>query len=71
MAQTVAQSIYKDNTLIFVVEDDAQDGPDHVNAHRSTAYIVGPYVKNHAVISTAYTTVNMLRTIEDILGLDH
>ena len=39
------------DTLIFVVEDDAQDGPDHVDAHRSTAYVVGPYVKKGAVVS--------------------
>ena len=45
VADAVAHSKYRGNTLIFVVEDDAQDGPDHVDAHRSTAYIVGPYVK--------------------------
>ncbi len=67
----VAHSPYKDNTLIFVIEDDAQDGPDHVDAHRSTAYVVGPYVKQGAVVSTRYSTVNMLRTIEDVLGIDH
>ncbi len=71
VAQTVAASPYKDSTLIFVLEDDAQDGPDHVNAHRSTAYVIGPYVKHKAVVSTQYTTVNMIRTIEDILGIDH
>jgi DNA-binding beta-propeller fold protein YncE len=71
VAQTVANSPYAGNTLIFVVEDDAQDGPDHVDAHRSTAYIVGPYVKQKAIVSTHYTTVNMIRTIEDILGIDH
>jgi hypothetical protein len=42
-----------------------------MDAHRSTAYIVGPYVKQHAVVSTRYSTVNLVRTIEDILGLDH
>ncbi|HQT63716.1 MAG TPA: bifunctional YncE family protein/alkaline phosphatase family protein [Acidocella sp.] len=67
----VADSKYASSTLIFVVEDDAQNGPDHVDAHRSVAYIVGPYVKHHAVISTHYTTVNFLRTMEDILGIDH
>jgi DNA-binding beta-propeller fold protein YncE len=67
----VAHSPYKSNTLIFVVEDDAQDGPDHVDAHRSTAYVVGPYVKQGKVISTYYTTVSMLRTMEDVLGLEH
>ncbi|HEX2666827.1 MAG TPA: phosphoesterase [Gammaproteobacteria bacterium] len=72
LIQAVAGSPrYRDNTLIFVIEDDAQDGPDHVDAHRSTAYVVGPYVKQGAVASEFYTTVNMLRTIEDILGIDH
>lgn len=71
LVQAVARSRYRDSTLIFVLEDDAQDGPDHVDGHRSTAYVVGPYVRHHAVISTRYTTVNMLRTIEDILGIDH
>ena len=71
LVDTVAKSNYASDTLIFVVEDDAQDGPDHVDAHRSTAFIVGPYVKKMAVVSTHYTTVNMLRTISDVLGLDH
>jgi hypothetical protein len=71
VVQTVAKGPYAGNTLIFVLEDDAQDGPDHMDAHRSTAYIVGPYVKQHAVVSTRYSTVNLVRTIEDILGADH
>ena len=54
-----------------MIEDDAQDGPDHMDAHRSTAYVVGPYVKQNAVVSTRYSTVNMVRTIEDVLGLEH
>lgn len=69
VAQTIAHSAYKDNTLIFVIEDDAQDGADHVDAHRSTAFVIGPYVKQHAVVSHAYNTVNMIRTMEDILGI--
>ncbi len=69
VAETVAKSQYKDNTLIFVIEDDAQDGADHVDAHRSTAYIVGPYVKHRTVVSKAYNTVNFVRTIEDVLGI--
>ena len=66
----VAHSPYKGNTLVFVTEDDSQDGPDHVDSHRSTAYIVGPYVKHGAVVGTRYSTVSMLRTIGDILGLE-
>lgn len=71
LVQRVAHSRFAKDTLIFVVEDDAQDGPDHVDAHRSLALVAGPYVKQGAVISTRLTTVNMLRTIEDVLGIDH
>jgi DNA-binding beta-propeller fold protein YncE len=71
LVERVAHSPYKDSTLIFSTEDDAQDGPDHVDAHRTTAYVIGPYVKHGAVVSTYYTTVNMVRTIEDVLGLEH
>ncbi|MBV9389394.1 MAG: beta-propeller fold lactonase family protein [Chroococcidiopsidaceae cyanobacterium CP_BM_ER_R8_30] len=69
--ELLANSPYAGNTLVFVLEDDAQDGPDHMDAHRSTAYIVGPYVRQHAIVSTRYSTVNMLRTIEDVLGISH
>jgi DNA-binding beta-propeller fold protein YncE len=69
LAQKIAHSRYKDNTLIFVIEDDAQDGPDHVDAHRSVGFVVGPYVKQGAVISERYSTVSMIRTIEAVLGL--
>ncbi len=69
LVQKVASSPFAANTLIFVIEDDAQDGPDHVDAHRSIAYVIGPYVKQHAVVSARYTTVNMVRTIETVLGL--
>jgi YVTN family beta-propeller protein len=67
----LAHSPYKDDTIVISVEDDAQDGPDHVDAHRSTAYIAGPFVKQQAVVSERYTTVSVVRTIEDILGLQH
>ncbi len=60
---------YAATTPIFVVEDDAQDGADHVDAHRSIAFVVGLYVKQQAVVSTRYTTVSMVRTIEDVPGL--
>jgi YVTN family beta-propeller protein len=62
---------YSGNTLVFVVEDDAQDGPDHVDAHRSVAFVAGPYVKQGAVVSNKYTTVSMVATIIDILGIEH
>jgi YVTN family beta-propeller protein len=60
----------KTNTLVFVIEDDAQNGGDHVDAHRSVAYIVGPYVKQGGVVvHTQYNTINFVRTMERVLGL--
>ena len=61
-------SVWK-NSLVIIVEDDAQNGSDHVDAHRSTAYLAGGYVKKGFVDHTAYTTTSLLRTIELILGL--
>jgi YVTN family beta-propeller protein len=71
LVQTVAHSRYADSTLIIIIEDDAQDGPDHVDAHRSVCFFAGPYLKHHAVVSERYSTVNVLATIEDILGIGH
>lgn len=56
-------------TAIFIVEDDAQNGPDHVDAHRSTAYVAGGFVKRNFVDHTMYSTSSMLRTMELILAL--
>ncbi|OFX25308.1 MAG: hypothetical protein A2V77_23545 [Anaeromyxobacter sp. RBG_16_69_14] len=69
LVDKVSKSRFKRDTLVFVVEDDAQNGGDHVDAHRSIAYIVGPYVKRGSVVSAPYDTVSMVRTIEDVLGL--
>ena len=71
LVQAVAESPYAADTLIMIIEDDCQDGPDHVDSHRATAYVVGPYVKRRSVISEHYTQVSVLRTIEDILGTRH
>jgi hypothetical protein len=71
LVEAVARSPYAANTLIIITEDDSQDGPDHVDSHRTTAYVVGPYVKQNAVVSTHYSQVSALRTIEDILGTPH
>lgn len=60
--------IWKES-VVFILEDDAQNGPDHVDAHRSPAYVVGPYVKRNFVDHTAYSTSGILRTMELILGL--
>ena len=69
LVQKIANSpLYKNNTLIFVVEDDAQDGGDHMDSHRTTAYVAGAYVED-AVVSKAYTTLNFIRTMEEVLGL--
>jgi YVTN family beta-propeller protein len=56
-------------TAIFILEDDAQNGADHVDAHRSTAYVAGGFVKRNFVDHTMYSTSSMLRTIELILGI--
>jgi YVTN family beta-propeller protein len=71
LVQAVAHSPYAKNTLIIVIEDDSQDGADHVDSHRATTYFLGPYVRQHAVVSTRYSQPNVLRTIEDILGTEH
>jgi DNA-binding beta-propeller fold protein YncE len=71
LVQAVANSPYAKDTLVVIIEDDCQDGADHVDSHRATTYIVGPYVKQHAVVSTRYSQPNVLRTIEDILGTEH
>ncbi len=60
--------IWKES-LVIIVEDDAQNGPDHVDAHRSTAYIAGGFVKQGFVDHTMYSTSSALRTIELVLGL--
>jgi YVTN family beta-propeller protein len=61
-------SIWKES-VVFILEDDAQNGPDHVDAHRSPVFVAGGYVKRNAVIHDMYSTSGVLRTIELILGL--
>ncbi|TSD67910.1 bifunctional YncE family protein/alkaline phosphatase family protein [Inquilinus sp. KBS0705] len=56
-------------SVVFILEDDAQNGPDHVDAHRSPVFVAGPYVKRNAVLHNMYSTSGVLRTIELILGL--
>lgn len=70
VVEGLSKSKFWKNLAIFVVEDDAQNGSDHVDAHRSTALVVSPYTKRNIVDSTMYTTCSMLRTMELILGLD-
>jgi hypothetical protein len=72
VVEAVSQSPYWDDTAIFVIEDDAQDGADHVDAHRSTALVISRYSPrgDHAFVDhTFYTTVSMVRTMEELLHL--
>jgi hypothetical protein len=67
--ETVAKSPFVSDTLIVSIEIESRDGPDHVDAHRSIALFAGPYVRQHALVSTRYTTVNVVKTIEAVLGI--
>jgi len=69
VVEAISHSKFWPQSAIFVVEDDAQNGPDHVDAHRTIAFVISPYVKRTAVDSNMYSTSSMLRTIELILGL--
>jgi DNA-binding beta-propeller fold protein YncE len=69
VVEAVSKSKFWPETAIFVIEDDAQNGPDHVDAHRVVALVVSPYTKRKYVDSTMYSTTSMLRTMELILGL--
>ena len=65
----ISKSNYWMESTIFVLEDDAQNGPDHVDAHRSPCLVISPFIKKRSVNHTLYTTASVLRTIEFILGL--
>jgi DNA-binding beta-propeller fold protein YncE len=69
IVEAVSHSKFWPQTAIFVVEDDAQNGADHVDAHRTVAFVISPYCKRKFVDSTMYSTSSMLRSIELILGL--
>ncbi len=69
LVEYLSQSPIWKESAVFIIEDDAQNGPDHVDAHRSTAYVAGGYVKRNYVDHTLYSTSSMLRTMELILGL--
>lgn len=69
LVEAVSHGKHWKETAIFVIEDDAQNGPDHVDCHRTVGLVISPYTKRKAVDSTHYTTVSMVRTIELILGL--
>jgi YVTN family beta-propeller protein len=69
LVDAVSHSRYWKSTAILVTEDDAQNGPDHVDAHRTLALVVSPYTQRGRVDSTHYDTASMVATIEDLLGL--
>lgn len=69
IVETISHSAIWKNSLILVTEDDAQNGPDHVDATRTIALAVSPYVKRNAVVSNRYDQLSLLRTIENLLGL--
>jgi YVTN family beta-propeller protein len=69
LVEAATRSKFWPEMAIFVIEDDAQNGPDHVDAHRTVGLVISPYCKRSVVDSTLYTTASMVRTMELILGL--
>ena len=69
IVEAFSRSRFWKETAIFVLEDDAQNGPDHVDAHRSPLLVASPWLRRGMIDSTFYTTASVLRTIELILGL--
>ena len=69
IVEAMSKSKFWASTAIFVLEDDAQNGPDHVDSHRSPVFVLSPYTRRGAVDSTMYNTTSVLRTMELILGL--
>ncbi|MBS0240141.1 MAG: hypothetical protein JSR89_17135 [Proteobacteria bacterium] len=70
LVSAVSKSPFWKDTAIFIVEDDAYDGPDHLESHRIPAYVISAYTKRKAVVSKFYNTSSVVRTIADILGVD-
>ena len=69
LVEDVSKSPYWKDTAIFVVEDDAQDGPDHVDAHRSPALVISAYNRRGTLVHEFHNTVSLIRTLELCLGL--
>ena len=69
IVEHVSKGPHWKETAIFVIEDDAQNGPDHIDAHRTVGLVISPYTKRQVVDSSQYSTVSMIRTMELILGL--
>jgi DNA-binding beta-propeller fold protein YncE len=70
LVEAVSKSLVWKSTAIFIIEDDAQNGVDHVDAHRTTGYVISPWIKAHSVDHHFHNTDSMLRTMELLLGLD-
>jgi len=70
LVDTISKSVIWQHTAIFAIEDDAQDGPDHVDAHRSTAYVISPYIYQSYVDHTFYNTDSILKSMELLLGVN-
>lgn len=70
IVEAMSKSRFWPRTAIFVLEDDAQNGPDHVDSHRSPAFVLSPYTRGRGLDSSMYNTVSMLRTMELILGVN-
>ncbi len=70
VVQAISTSAIWKESAIFILEDDAQNGPDHVDAHRSPALVISPFARRRVVDSTMYSTSSVLRTMELILGLE-
>jgi YVTN family beta-propeller protein len=69
IVEAVTKSKVWNAFAIFIIEDDAQNGPDHVDSHRTAGLVISPFVKRKTVDSTMYSTMSMLRTVELLLGL--
>jgi YVTN family beta-propeller protein len=69
VVDAISHSQFWKSSAIFVVEDDPQNGVDHVDGHRSTALVISPYAKRGVVLGNYYTQLNMVKTIEQILGI--
>jgi YVTN family beta-propeller protein len=69
LIEALSKSRFWAESAVFIVEDDAQNGPDHVDSHRSPAFVISPFVRRHQVDSTMYNTTSILRTMELLLGI--
>jgi YVTN family beta-propeller protein len=70
IVDTISHSSIWDSSMILVMEDDSQDGADHVDAHRIPAFVISPYTKRGAVVSTRYDFPSLIRTLELPIGMD-